>query len=267
MRISYLALAAAITAGGAWAATPPQGDMAMGGHGRMGGKLFAQFDLNHDGKITKAEMEKVLAQKFASASGGKSTMTEAQFAAMRVDMIKPKIETLFHRVNWSGSGKLSRDEYLAAERLRFERADRDGTGVVQCHRESEGSSDPSHRGHGAAAFCAQYDKNLDGKVTRAEFDAVTLAKYQAAAKDGGLTEDTWTSMAISHVSQMQAHAFDRLDETHSGKLTLAEFSTPMEKMFARIDANHDGAITVDEIAAMHPGHRFNWHKSGGQTSG
>ncbi len=128
-----MALAAAVLAGGAAIATFAAGRYGDGRAWPHGpGKLFAQFDLNHDGKITKAEMEKVLAQKFASASGGKSTMTEAQFAAMRVDMVKPKIETLFHRVNWSGSGKLSRDEYLAAERLRFERADRDGTGVVKC---------------------------------------------------------------------------------------------------------------------------------------
>jgi Ca2+-binding EF-hand superfamily protein len=244
------------------AATPPPGDSAMGGHGRMGAKFFAEFDLNHDGKVTKAEMSKVLAQRFAQASGGKPTLTEPQFAQLRVDAMKKRSEAIFHRVDWNGDGKLSRDEFLAVERLRFERADRDGTGAVPCHRESAPGDQSSHRGRGAASFCAQYDQNHDGKVTRAEFDAATQAHFQTAAKGGGLTMDAWEALETSHTSEMQARSFARLDEAHTGKLTLVEFAAPAQKMFARVDKNNDGAVTQDELAAMHHGHRFNGHKSG-----
>jgi Ca2+-binding EF-hand superfamily protein len=255
-RIAIL-MAASIWACGAMAAVP-QGDAA--GHGRKG--FIAQFDLNHDGKVTKAEMEKVLAQRFAAASGGKPMMTEAQFTQIRIDAMHKRSEMMFRRANWSGTGKLSRDEFIAVARLRFERMDRDASGVVPCHRETAPGDQGAHRGRGATSFCAQYDQNHDGRVTRAEFDAASLAKYQAATKGGGLTEDGWFAMTAERLKDMQAHAFDRLDTAHTGKVTLAEFSAPAEKMFARVDKNKDGAITQDELAAMHHGHRFNGHKSG-----
>jgi Ca2+-binding EF-hand superfamily protein len=252
--------AACLCAGGAMASPPQPGDTTMGG--RMGAKFFADFDLNHDGKVTKAEMEKVLAQRFAAASGGKPVLTEAQFTQLRMDAMHKRSDMMFRRVNWSGDGKLSRDEFIAVARLRFERMDHDGTGVVPCHRESASGDQGEHHGRGATSFCAQFDQNHDGKVTRAEFDAVSLAKYQAAAKGGGLTADGWFAMAADHLRQMQTHAFDRLDTAHSGKLTLAEFSAPVEKMFAHIDKNNDGVITQDELSAMHSFHGFHGHKSG-----
>lgn len=257
-RIAIL-MAASVWAGAAEASSPP-GD--MGGQGRMGVKFFAEFDLNHDGKVTKAEMQKVLAQRFAQASGGKPTLSEAQFAQLRIDAMHKRSDMMFRRVNWSGTGKLSRDEFIAVARLRFERMDRDGTGVVSCHRESAPGDQGAHHGRGATSFCAQYDQNHDGKVTRAEFDAASLAKYQAAAKGGGLTADGWFALAADRLKTMQARAFDRLDSAHTGKITLAEFTAPAEKMFARVDKNNDGAITQDELAAMHRFKGFHGHKSG-----
>jgi Ca2+-binding EF-hand superfamily protein len=41
--------------------------------------------------------------------------------------------------------------------------------------------------------------------------------------------------------------FKRLDVDGDGKLSLAEFAAPPEKMFDRLDRNHDGAITQDEM--------------------
>src|SRR5688572_13007656 len=39
-------------------------------------------------------------------------------------------------------------------------------------------------GHGLDAFLGSYDANRDGQVTRAEFDAIRLQRFQAADTNG-----------------------------------------------------------------------------------
>jgi Ca2+-binding EF-hand superfamily protein len=64
-------------------------------------------------------------------------------------------------------------------------------------------------------------------------------------------------MSISQFSAEQAARFrdmnvamlKRLDTDGDGKLSLAEFAAPSERMFDRLDKNHDGVITPDEMKA------------------
>jgi Ca2+-binding EF-hand superfamily protein len=244
-------------------------------------KLFQQFDLNHDGKITQAEIDKVLSARFAAASGGSSTLTERQFADMRLDEVHKRSDLMFRKIDWNADGKISRDEFVNAEHARFNRMDRRASGEVACaphahavkadDSKDESASRP-HRHPGfhharGKGFCAQFDANKDGKVTRAEFDRASNAQFDKFAKAGAITPDGFFQMTALKVRDRQARRFARLDADHTGKLTLAEFEAPQKKMFARLDKNKDGAITPDEVAAaMH--HRFgkgmhgDWHGHG-----
>ena len=59
-------------------------------------------------------------------------MTLDQYTAVHLKDMKERAPTLFHSMDWNGDGKLSLDEYMAAERTRFEYLDRDGTGAISC---------------------------------------------------------------------------------------------------------------------------------------
>ncbi|HEY4124511.1 MAG TPA: EF-hand domain-containing protein, partial [Rhizomicrobium sp.] len=96
------------------------------------GKLFQQFDLNHDGKVTQEEINKVLGDRFAAASGGSTTLTQLQFANMRLDNVRKGSDKMFQKLDWSNDGKLSREEFLNAEHVRFNRMDRHASGEVSC---------------------------------------------------------------------------------------------------------------------------------------
>jgi Ca2+-binding EF-hand superfamily protein len=245
------------------------------------GKLFQQFDLNHDGKVTQEEIDKVMSERFAAASNGSSTLSQLQFANLRLDKVHKRSDRMFQKIDWNADGKLSKEEFLNAEHARFNRMDRRATGEVSCashahaakagDKHNEGASPPhrhfaSRHGRGMG-FCAQFDANKDGKVTRAEFDAASLATFDKFAKAGGIGRDGFYQMAAGKVRAMQERKFARLDGNHDGKLTLAEFEAPQKKLFARLDKNNDGAISKDEMmaAAMHRHHKGghgNWHKDG-----
>ncbi|HVZ70000.1 MAG TPA: EF-hand domain-containing protein [Rhizomicrobium sp.] len=240
-------------------------------------KLFDRFDLNRDGKVTQEEINKVLSQRFAAASGGSSTISELQFANMRLDDVRKGSEKLFRKIDWNNDGKIGREEFLNAEHIRFNRMDKRATGEVSCapraHAakadEADGAGASPPRGHSGIrhargmGFCAMYDANKDGKVTRAEFDTAAIAQFNKYAKNGGITRDGFYQMGAAKIQDMQIRRFARLDTNHDGKLTLAEFKATEQNMFARLDANHDGFITKDEaMAAMH--RRFGGRMHGDQ---
>lgn len=251
------------------AAATPAPDMYGHGamHGRMGERALRDFDLNKDGKITKAEMEKVLSQRYAGATGGKGEMSEAQFVRSHEKMLGEHAEKSFRRIDWNGDGVLSLDEFRAPLRARFEMADRDGSGEISCsaagrpemHRgATHGGMHDRHgwrhhgRGGRLAKLCKDADFNKDGKVTHAEADKAIADKYAATVKGGrGMTESEFYGLEQARFQDAEARRFKHLDKNHDGKLSEAEFAAPGEKLFARLDKNKDGTLTPDELTRPH----------------
>jgi Ca2+-binding EF-hand superfamily protein len=226
--------------------------------GRLADRASRDFDLNKDGKIAKAELDKALAQRFSGVAGG-SAITEAQFEKAHEASLHGQSAGEFHRLDWNGDGVLSLDEFRAPLRARFEKMDRDGSGVVSCAPRAQTGKGGAHGharsfGGGLAKMCAEADLNKDGKITRGEFDKAAGDRYAAVAKGGkGLTADGFFQLELARFKDMEARLFKRLDTNHDGKLSEGEFAAPGNKLFAKLDKNHDGVVTKDEMASAHRG--------------
>jgi Ca2+-binding EF-hand superfamily protein len=225
------------------------------GHGRGAAKFF-QYDVNHDGKVTRDEMNRALAQQFAQAAGSAPTIGQAQFIAYRMKDLRAHTVQMFRRADWNGDGRLSLDEYMTPERVRFQYADRDGTGVISCgfHPTNANGQNGYHsRGHGGGrgrgAFCKSADLNHDGQVTHAEFDKAMQQEFAAAAKGGSLNADAYFNIIAAHVRDSSARMFVRLDKNHDGKIDRGEFAESQTRYFAKLDRNNDGVVTRDEFYA------------------
>ncbi len=236
-------------------ATAPSGTK-----GRFAERFLAEFDVNRDGKVTHDEFNRTLAHEFSVATNGAPMMTLEQFAGIHLKDLRAQAAEEFLRIDWNGDGKVTADEYMAAERDRFETLDRDGTGVIRCgSSRGRGAADPSFSrassssnsrsagGRGRSALCYSDDLNKDGQVTRAEFDRITQQQFGAFAKGGILSPEQFYQLRAAQSREISARVFQRLDKDRDGKLTLQEFAASQERLFARLDKNGDGVITEDEL--------------------
>lgn len=234
--------------------------------GRSAEKFLAEFDLKKDGRVTHDEFNRVLAHEFSVAAGGGTTMTLEQYTAMHAKDLRQQASQLFHAMNWKGDGKLSLEEYMAAERSRFEYLDRDGAGVISCRSSRSRSAEPgaprasrsspgdsSSRGMGGArgrtSICYTDDLNKDGQVTRAEFDKANSQQFTQFAKNGSMTQDQFFQMLFAQSRAISERVFRRLDRDGTGKITLQEWAEPQERLFSRLDRNNDGVVTLDELSS------------------
>src|ERR1700678_771834 len=199
--------------------------------GRFADRFLGEFDLNHDGKVTRDEFNKAVAKDFSDASHGQPTMSEDQFITSRTKDLHQRVTEMFHRSDWNGDGKLSFDEFAAPTRAVFERMDHDGTGMASCsarRREADdappaqqqrGRPNPAAASYsnrsrssggsrGRGSFCAEFDLNRDGKVTRAELDQGLHQQFQAATKNGPfMSLDQLYGLELAHYREMDARIF------------------------------------------------------------
>src|SRR5438876_3679006 len=90
------------------------------GRGRLADRFLGEFDINKDGKVTHDEFNRTLAHEFSVATKGGPNMTLEQYASVHLKDLHDTANEQFHRIDWNGDGKVSQDEYIAAERDRFE---------------------------------------------------------------------------------------------------------------------------------------------------
>jgi EF hand len=101
-------------------------------------------------------------------------------------------------------------------------------------------------GHSRTAFIQGYDANRDGRVDRAEYDALREARFKAADADGDgvLTEDEYVAEYTGRLRSQYADASRPLDEMFERQLKQAVVR------FSVIDRDRDGALTVEENQAV-----------------
>jgi Ca2+-binding EF-hand superfamily protein len=250
--------ALAVCAGAAFAQIedPQTPDVSGSGNerpeGRLADRFLAEFDLNHDGKVTHDEFNRTLAAHFAQIAGKSPTIAEEQFVNARMKELRAHSDAMFRRLDWNGDGRVSLEEFLQPVRARFEIADREGTGQIACAVKQKASFEPgdAHKRRsggfrGRGSLCAKNDLNQDGKLTRAELDKAVAQQFKGPA----MTADQFYAITVARYRDVASKMFERADSDRDGKLTLAEFAAREEKYFARLDKNHDNAVTKDEMSS------------------
>ncbi len=174
---------------------------ARGGGGPMMEAMFQRADADHDGKVTRAEMEALRAQMFAQAdTNHDGKLDQAELAAMRAAHGGERMAERFAQLDRDGDGKISKDEAPPRMTAMFDQADTDHDGkltleewkaalpVGQERAERPGAPQGA-RGRGPMAMM---DKDGDGTISAQEFSA------------------------------MPEHWFDVADANHDGVVTLDE---------------------------------------------
>jgi len=226
------------------------------GHGRGGQRFLGEYDLNHDGKVTRDEFNKATAQQFAQAGHGAKFLTAAQYEAFRTRTLHQHADQIFRRADWNSDGKLTFDEFANPIRASFARADRQSAGAILCHPRSGDNGQSSGQPHrrrggsrGVGAFCARDDLNHDGRITRAELDQALHQQFAPVAKGGSMTKEQFEAMQHSRAEATSGRTFGRIDSDGDGKVSLQEFTAYQQRTFTRMDENGDGTITRDEMSS------------------
>jgi Ca2+-binding EF-hand superfamily protein len=93
--------------------------------------ILEKYDLNHDGAVTRAEMEKGLRADFAKADAKHTGCLDAdEVRAVNQQRWEEDQSTASPLVDFKGQGCVDFDEFAATARSLFDQMDRDGDGTV-----------------------------------------------------------------------------------------------------------------------------------------
>ncbi len=121
-------------------------------------------------------------------------------------------------------------------------------------------------GHSRTAFIEGYDANRDGRVHRAEYDAIRDARFKAADADGNgvLTEEEYVAEYAGRLRSQYADAsrpsdemferqlkqavvrFSVIDRDRDGQLTPVENQAVALRTFEEHDTDHDGVVSPED---------------------
>ncbi len=148
----------------------------------------------------------------------------------------------------NADGKLTKSEFDAGQRARFDKMDADKDGSIT--REERvahfKATAEARRAEATKARFAELDKDKNGQLSQSEFAA---ASVRADGKAPGRHHGGPRMGGPGKPGRISANA-DK-DTT----VTFADFSARGAEAFARADANKDGTVTIAELQAMKPSRR------------
>lgn len=153
------------------------------------GKMFAKLDTNHDGFITKEEIDALHAKMDAKMDAAMAKMGDVHKRLAESGIMMGDRGQIFDQLDTNHDGNISRQEFTASrpevrERRVFVMREGGAAGArMRMHRMGMG-------GFGGNLF-DMADANKDGRVSLAEAQAAALAHFDQADvnRDGRITPD------------------------------------------------------------------------------
>ncbi len=196
---------------------------------KMVADRFAMLDTNHDGVVTRAELD--------AARDKRRTEMQARMEAR----IKEHQTKMFDRLDANHDGTISREEFAAA---------------MSPHRGPRGDGPPPPGGApatpGAMAAAGGPGSMGPGPMGHG-FHHRDGERFAMRGRMGGPER------------MLGGRWFDLVVDDHGGKVTLAEVKKGALTLFDRLDTNHDGTISPDERRTAFRGMR--WRGGFGQDRG
>ncbi|MFT3724684.1 MAG: EF-hand domain-containing protein [Hyphomonadaceae bacterium] len=179
----------------------------------------------------------------------------------------------------NADGKLTKSEFDAALRARFDKIDanKDGSATREEFQAFRKTEMEAHKAARAKERFAELDKDKNGQLSQAEFVAGVPDHDQHGFHGGDGPRPPMGGPPPRFMADAGPRGFGPegrfkpggpdqkpdagpkragpLDADADGKVNFAEFSAGPLAAFARADANKDGTVTIAELQALHGGGR------------
>lgn len=103
----------------------------MYGGGPGGPRMFEQFDLDKDGKLTQAEIDTARAERLAKFdANGDGALNLEEYQALWIDAMRERMVDRFQAHDDDGDGKVTKEEFAERFAGMVARMDTNGDGVI-----------------------------------------------------------------------------------------------------------------------------------------
>jgi Ca2+-binding EF-hand superfamily protein len=224
-------------------------------------RILREHDKNQDGKLDKDELGDVdlvkkLDKNEDGALDGREIMADRESVRAAIQKkIKAQWEEEFKILDKDDSGKLTAEELGDTHAALLKSGDKDEDKALSKDEflaAREAAAQARRTGvqvQSADDWLKQFDKDKDGKVSKAEYPERMARMFDAydADKDGFVTKEEYHGYLAGVLRLPPEETIKHFDKNNDGKISKEEASGAIEQGFDRIDSDNDGQLTKDEI--------------------